>query len=197
VIVAPLPTAEEFRPTGFKAGGLPERYVAMLLDMRTTDPRKRADWLPAIAEEMYRNGIGVVVAGGATQDLDIEGVRGLGRVADDEWAAVLRGARALVYTSSYEGQGMPPLEAIACGTPAVVMDNTALPEVVGEAGVLVAEADAADAPARLAGAALRVASDDVLRAELADRCEAQAARFSQDNFAKRLATAYEWAEARR
>ncbi len=49
----------------------------------------------------------------------------------------------LVYPSHYEGFGMPPLEALSCGTPVIASDNSSLPEVVGDAGRLVPSSDTA------------------------------------------------------
>lgn len=57
-------------------------------------------------------------------------------VSDDDKPAILSGASILVYPSHYEGFGMPPLEALACGTPVITADNSSLPEVVGDAGVM-------------------------------------------------------------
>ncbi len=191
IIVAPLPVAPAFTP-GLPADPShhPGAYVAMLFDLRSPDPRKRTDWLPEIAELLRRQNIGVVVAGGGTETLSIPGVVGLGRIPDAEWASVLRGALALVYTSAYEGQGMPPLEAIACGTPVVAMANTAIPEVVGAAGVLIAESAGDSAPGLLAEAALRLESEPVLRAQLVRACGTQSDRFSPAMFAERLSGAY-------
>ena len=58
-----------------------------------------------------------------------------GFVADEELLRLYRGAKCFVYPSLYEGFGIPPLEAMACGTPAAVSDRTSLPEVVGDAGL--------------------------------------------------------------
>lgn len=57
-------------------------------------------------------------------------------VDDTDKVALLSGALMLVYPSHYEGFGMPPLEALACGTPVLVANNSSLPEVVGDVGVL-------------------------------------------------------------
>jgi alpha-1,3-rhamnosyl/mannosyltransferase len=58
-------------------------------------------------------------------------------VLDKDKPAIISGAKMLVYPSHYEGFGMPPLEALACGVPVITSDNSSLPEVVGETGVMV------------------------------------------------------------
>jgi glycosyltransferase involved in cell wall biosynthesis len=83
-------------------------------------------------------------------------------------------ADVFVYPSLYEGFGLPPLEAMACGVPTVVSTATSLPEVVGDAAVMV---DPLDVDA-LAAALLRVTTDEKLRAELAIAGPARAAEFS-------------------
>lgn len=62
-------------------------------------------------------------------------------VDDDDKPAIISGAKMLVYPSHYEGFGMPPLEALACGTPVITADNSSLPEVVGTAGVMLNSTD--------------------------------------------------------
>lgn len=57
-------------------------------------------------------------------------------VKDEDKPAILSGAKILVYPSHYEGFGMPPLEALACGTPVITSDNSSLPEVVGKVGAM-------------------------------------------------------------
>ncbi len=86
-----------------------------------------------------------------------------GRVAHEELVSLYAGAECLVLPSLYEGFGLPPLEAMACGCPAVVSDRGALPEVVGPAA-LVAE----PTPTGLAGALRRVLRDSELRRRLVD-----------------------------
>jgi len=62
-------------------------------------------------------------------------------VSDDDKPAILSGADMLVYPSHYEGFGMPPLEALACGTPVITSNNSSLPEVVGKCGIMVNSSD--------------------------------------------------------
>jgi glycosyltransferase involved in cell wall biosynthesis len=94
----------------------------------------------------------------------------------DDLPALYRGASALLCTSRAEGFGLPALEALACGTPVVAFDNTALPEVLGDAGVLVADGDVT----AMAEAVGRVLDDASLAADLRARGPARAAQFSWD-----------------
>jgi len=94
--------------------------------------------------------------------------------ADDELVDLYRGARMLVLPSLHEGFGLTALEAMACGTPVIVSDRSSLPEVVGDAGLLV---DPEDARA-IAAAIRRLFTDDAAAKLHADRGLAQAQRFS-------------------
>lgn len=62
-------------------------------------------------------------------------------VAEEDKPAIISGAKLLVYPSHYEGFGMPPLEALACGVPVITADNSSLPEVIGDAGKMVKSTD--------------------------------------------------------
>jgi glycosyltransferase involved in cell wall biosynthesis len=79
----------------------------------------------------------------------------------------------LTTPSFYEGFGLPALEAMSCGTPVVVSDRASLPEVVGEAGLLVDP----DQPEDIATALKRVLTDESLRVKLSEMGLAQAAHF--------------------
>jgi glycosyltransferase involved in cell wall biosynthesis len=70
------------------------------------------------------------------------GARLLGRVSDQELADLYTAAGCLVFSSRYEGFGLPALEAMACGCPVAAFRNSSLPEVVGDAGTLVQDGDA-------------------------------------------------------
>ena len=62
-------------------------------------------------------------------------------VNDEDKPAIISGAKLLVYPSHYEGFGMPPLEALACGIPVITSDNSSLPEVVGNIGTMIKSTD--------------------------------------------------------
>lgn len=112
----------------------------------------------------------------------------LGYVTDAQRAALLRGAAVFAYPSIYEGFGLPPLEAMAAGTPVVCSDAGSLPEVVGDAAEVVATAGL-DAQT-LAAALARVLDDSARRAELVRAGHARAERFSWDRCADGLVELY-------
>jgi glycosyltransferase involved in cell wall biosynthesis len=103
---------------------------------------------------------------------------------DLELRAAYAGAHALLYPSKYEGFGMPPLESMACGTPAIVCRNSSLPEVAGDAAIYVD----ADDPAEMI-AAIRELHDPATRADLIARGSRQAVRFTFAGMAGQLANA--------
>ncbi len=105
-----------------------------------------------------------------------------GFVAPEHLPALYRCAEALAYPSLYEGFGLPPLEAMACGTPVLTSSTTSLPEAVGDAAVT---ADPTDVDALAEGLA-RLLFDAGLRRELRARGLARAARFRWETTARRL-----------
>lgn len=116
----------------------------------------------------------------------------VGYVQTEARRALYDGARLLVLPSFEEGFGLPALEAMTAGVPVVASRRGALPELLGDAGLLV-DPD----PDQLAGAIERVLDDDTQASRMADRGAAQAARFDWDRSAAILREAYEAAIARR
>jgi glycosyltransferase involved in cell wall biosynthesis len=114
-------------------------------------------------------------------------VRFPGFVADDDLPALYSAARVLAYPSLYEGFGLPMLEAMACGTPVVASTASCLPEVAGDAALLVPPADV---PA-LAEALSRAVSDEALRADLIAQGRARAATFTWTKAAEQLLGLYQ------
>jgi glycosyltransferase involved in cell wall biosynthesis len=109
-----------------------------------------------------------------------------GLVEDRDLAALYSGAAAFLYPSFYEGFGLPPLEAMQCGTPVITSDASSLPEVVGDAGLTVPAEDV-DA---MSAALLRVLSDSALRSSLAEKSIARASGFSWQRTAAGVLAAY-------
>jgi glycosyltransferase involved in cell wall biosynthesis len=114
-------------------------------------------------------------------------VRFTGFVPDADLRYFYSAADALVLPSLYEGFGLPVLEAMACGAPVIASRGGALPEVVGEAGLLF-DALAVD---QLAAALARVLGDARLRSQLIERGHTRAAQFSWDASARAAIAAFE------
>ena len=96
-------------------------------------------------------------------------------------------AALLAFPSLYEGFGLPPLEAMACGCPVVTSNTSSLPEVVGEAGIMVNPYDTDS----LAQAMKRVLTDNKLRDEMVRKGLEQSKRFTWEKAAKRTLEVYE------
>jgi glycosyltransferase involved in cell wall biosynthesis len=99
---------------------------------------------------------------------------------------LIRGARAVVFPSLYEGFGLPVLEAMVLGTPVVTSRESSLPEIAGDAALLVDPYDADD----IARAITTIVNDADLRAELSRRGRQQAATFSVERYRERVAALY-------
>jgi alpha-1,3-rhamnosyl/mannosyltransferase len=131
---------------------LPERYLLWVGGLRTPDPRKQVGALARARRTMPLVLVGPV-AGWARELPDVTLT---GAVSDDELAAIYTGAQALVFPSDDEGFGLPPVEALACGTPVAAFDVPALREVLdghaelsplGDFDHLISSAEAAVRPA--------------------------------------------------
>ncbi len=107
-------------------------------------------------------------------------------VPEEDLPPLYAGALCFVYPSFFEGFGLPPLEAMQCGTPVLVGNRTSLPEVVGEAGLMVNPFDEAE----LAEALERLIEDAALRAELSRRGLERARQFNWHRTARLTLDAY-------
>jgi glycosyltransferase involved in cell wall biosynthesis len=116
-----------------------------------------------------------------------DGVVFLGEVRPEDLRPLYCAARAVALPSLYEGFGLPPLEAMACGTPVVVSNAGALSEIVGDAGVLVR----ADDPDDIAQGIGWVLGNTAFRAALAERGLARAATYSWARAARETLAVYE------
>ena len=146
------PRSEEEVSAVRRRFSLPERYLVWVGAMQTPDPRKRIAALTRARRSMPL----VLVGPTAQWAHELRGVKLTGAVSDDELAAIYTGAHALVFPSDDEGFGLPPVEALACGTPVAACDVPALREVlhgratlsaVDDLDGLIAAAESAERPA--------------------------------------------------
>jgi glycosyltransferase involved in cell wall biosynthesis len=155
-----------------------------LLFVGALEPRKAPDLLAAAYRRARERGLDaelvVVGTGRLAGALDVPGVRRLDAVADLQ--PLYTGALALVMPSHYEGYGLPPLEAAACGTPSVVSDLPPFRETLGDAALRVPPGD----ESALADALLRIADDDALRERLAGAARAAVADLTWERAAAQV-----------
>src|SRR4051794_26813021 len=119
-------------------------------------------------------------------------VRFLGFVPFDTLRCFYQSAAAFVFPSRYEGFGLPPLEAMACGTPVVTSNVSSLPEVVGDAAIQINPENVFD----IARGIKEILLDEELRASLIIRGREQAARFSWNSTARQVLEIYKDAAGR-
>jgi glycosyltransferase involved in cell wall biosynthesis len=165
-----------------------DRYV---LSLGSIEPRKNLAtllkaWRVAtrrLAQEFWLVVAGVAGSGHVFHGTGIESVPDrvmfTGFVNDEDLPGLYSGATALAYPSMYEGFGLPALEAMASGCVPIAANSTALPEVVGDAGILVNPTDIEE----LAQAIIKIAEDTELRAALRARGIARSAEFSWERAA--------------
>lgn len=176
--------------------GLPDQFV---LYVGTLEPRKNlTTLLEAYSHIVRESNVPLIVGGGkgwlyesVFKRLEALGLRDhvqfVGYLEEEELPLWYAAATVFVFPSIYEGFGMPPLEAMACGTPVVTSNSSSLPEVVGDAGLMVPPTDAQ----ALATAILRVLQNDDLRESLHRRGLQRARSFSWQKTAEITRKAYE------
>lgn len=205
VIVTPLAADPTFHPptpaemSELRATlDLPDRYV---LYLGINKPHKNLDLLldawTQLAPTLIGDPVALVLAGPWDNRYDQlrqraaalsapADVRILGPLPDRQLPALLGGAAVFAFPSRYEGFGLPPLEAMACGAPVVVAAASSLPEVVGDAGLLVSPDD----PAAWAAALRQILGDAALAGALRERGLARAQGFTWQATARRTLAAY-------
>lgn len=197
------PTASERQLAGAELRarfGLRGRYI---YNVGGFDVRKRLDVLIeafALALPDLPEGMELVIAGRphtGNPDLYpaleplvrrvglVERVKFVGFVSEAEKRGLFWAAEAYAFTSEYEGFGLSPLEALACGTPVICSNRTSLPEVVGSAGLLVDPT-----PRPVAAGLVELLNDEPLRERLSSAGIEQSARFSWARTADATVGAY-------
>lgn len=164
-----------------------------IFSLGTVQPRKNYARLAEAFHRLNRPDLKLVIAGGKgwldgplTEQIArlglVKRVQFIGFAADADLPALYSAARVFAFPSLYEGFGLPPLEAMACGTPVVASNVSSLPEVVGDAGLLV---DPHDVDA-LSVALARLLDDETLRHTLAGKGQERARQFSWAAAARQL-----------
>jgi glycosyltransferase involved in cell wall biosynthesis len=174
-----------------------------VLFVSTIEPRKN---VPSLLQAMwqltehYKENVRLVLAGGkgwlfedafaVVEELKLDSrVHFLGRVSSEDLLYLYNAAEILAHPAFYEGFGLPPLEAMACGLPVVVSNVASLPEVVGDAGLLIDPHDVDE----LTVAMWRLLSDSNLREEMQAKGLRQAGRFSWERASRETMAIYELA----
>lgn len=202
IVVAPIGVAPEYRPDSGTSSQEDEAVAARygirrpyILALGNIHPRKNLQRLLDAYLEVRKqrpDAPAMVWVGKqhwGSDDLlrraHASGVMITGYVPQEDLPALYRGAQMLVYPSLYEGFGLPPVEALACGTPVIASNTTSLPEAVGDAAILVNPLSVDE----MATAILRLMSDEDLRRHLRPLGLAQARRFTWKSAAERLVSA--------
>ena len=180
--------------------GLPERFI---LYVGTIEPRKN---LPTLLEayavlRQHLPEVGLVIVGGkgwlyesffqALKRLGLEQhVKLTGYVPEADLPKIIACARVFAYPSEFEGFGLPPLEAMACGVPVACSNASSLPEVVGDAGLLLPPHDGHAWQSAL----YNLLTDVELRSDLRERGLARARQFTWEETARRTLEVYQRVE---
>jgi len=194
---AGLRPAPESEVSAFRSrSGLTRPY---LLCLGTAEPGKRAvdaiRAMPAILEAVPGTLLALAgnpgrLSAALEREADTSGVRdqvrSLGYVPDDDLPALITGASALIFPSLYEGFGLPPLEAMACGTPVITASAPAMTELLGRAAEFVPLRD----PGAIARTAIQFLTEPSFRAERSAAGLELAARFSWERAAAETTDVY-------
>jgi glycosyltransferase involved in cell wall biosynthesis len=180
---------------------LPRNFI---LYLATIEPRKNLLALIESYHQVINHGsqsqaaVDLVIAGkkGWLFEPVFEKVRALGLqervhftdwVAQDDAPVMMNMAQVFIYPSLYEGFGLPPLEAMACGTPVICSNTSSLPEVVGDAGLLIDPHNVET----MTQALERLLNDQALRQDLSARGLKQAAKFNWEQAARQTLAVYD------
>lgn len=200
--VIPLAPAPLFKPVGVDLQRrVLERYALeppYILTVGQASPRKNLERLIEAFDRFRRRGgeARLVHAGGGDlddvrariEDLDLaDQVRLLGHVPQEDLPALYGAALLSVYVSLYEGFGLPPLESMACGTPVLAADATAIPEVTGRAAYLIDPYDVD----QMAEALREVCGNRLLRRDLVERGRKRLKRYSWEKTARETLRIYD------
>jgi alpha-1,3-rhamnosyl/mannosyltransferase len=189
---------DSFHPGRDRFDGLPDQYILFLGNL---EPRKNLPRLMAAYQSLpqpIRRRYPLVIAGAkgwGTEEVKEtllsfrrdEKPIFTGYIPQTALPILYRGASLFVYPSLYEGFGLPVIEAMASGVPVITSGSTSLPEVVGDAGMLVNPYDVD----RLKGAMMELLEDERKRKEMIEKGIVRARLFSWEKCARETITVYE------
>ncbi len=171
-----------------------------ILDVGTLEPRKNLPFLVRAYALAVREGVDVKLVITGKKGWYFEGLFKLvddlnlkdrvifsGYVAEKDLPALYSGARAFVFPSLYEGFGLPPLEAMACGTPVISSSTSSMPEVIGKAGILISPKDERVWARNI----LKILHDKALGRTLSQMGLRQAKKFSWEETARQTIDVYQ------
>ena len=197
IAVTPYGVGRLFRPLEVDEGWLRQRFGLArpyVLCIGTLEPRKNLIGALDAFERLRGDAVLVLTGGRGWKDKELRSRLAsfggslvmTGYLEDDELVKLLSAADCFIHPALFEGFGFPVVEAMACGAPVVSSDGGSLPEVVGDAGLLVPPT----APDAIAEAIARVLGDTALRNDLATRGLARARSFTWERCAEATAAVY-------
>ena len=214
IFVTPLGASDHFRPcldtellnAVRKKYGIPLE-IEYVLSVCTLEPRKNLEQaircFARVVQQEHLKNLRLVLVGARGWDYDrifeaisaaesiSEYIIFTGYVADEDLSPLYSGALAFIYLSRYEGFGLPPLEAMQCGTPVITSNTSSLPEVVGDAGKMYDPADVEG----ICQALLDVYRLPELRRTMSQRSLKRAELFSWERCTRETIAAYKTALA--
>jgi glycosyltransferase involved in cell wall biosynthesis len=212
VFVVPLAAGEAFYRVTDEAtiAAITQRYQVpqnpYILSLATLEPRKNLDFLVRgflrYVQETQDQDTCLVLVGtlGWKYDRIFESLPDVdpklrsrviltGYIPDEDLSAIYSGASVFVYPSLYEGFGLPPLEAMQCGTPVITSNTSSLPEVMGNAGIMIDPHQEDE----LCQALSKVINSTELRSEMSQKSLQRASQFSWKKCAEQTAEVYQMA----
>jgi glycosyltransferase involved in cell wall biosynthesis len=205
MVVIPEAAGEEFKPTNDRAkiDKILDKYYIdrqYILHIGTLNPRKNLDFLIKVFNRVHQvvPDVKLVITGkkgwhyqslfelveklGLQKDVIFTGY-----ILDEEAPYLYNGASVYAFPSIYEGFGLPPLEAMSCGTPVVASNTSSIPEVVGDAGVLLSPHDSNGWTKAL----VEILKNPTKREKLGQMALVRAKQFSWKKTAEKTAQVYE------
>jgi glycosyltransferase involved in cell wall biosynthesis len=161
-----------------------KNHIRLIESFEEFQKQSKSDWVLALGGSDWHGA--EVIHERIAQSPARDSIRVLGFVADQDLPALYSAAKAFIYPSLYEGFGMPPVEAMACGCPVICSDRGSLGEVVGDAAMIVQPEN----PASIRNAILNFYNSESLRSEYIRKGLERAAQYSWEKAARETLAVY-------